>query len=234
MGRGGGGAGRASFEIWYEPGTGGGTGRRGRRHRSARAPAASRKLRRMGPATTLTELGAGRFVIAVDKMLAVYTAAMNPAPSQLAGRRAIMARHATNPGFRALAVLDGEGEPVAFSYGFHGESGQWWHDMVNYALAASAGAAEASHWLSDSFEVAELHVKPAYQHQGLGRGLLYRLTADLEEYSALLSTHDSESPARQLYRNAGFVDLLTAYRFSGGDPPYAVMGAALPLRDVRS
>ena len=40
----------------------------------------------MGPATTLTELGAARFVAAVDKMLAVYTAAMNPAPSQLAGR----------------------------------------------------------------------------------------------------------------------------------------------------
>jgi ribosomal protein S18 acetylase RimI-like enzyme len=194
----------------------------------------SRKLRGMGPATTLTELGAARFVIAVDKMLAVYTAAMNPAASQLAGRRAIMARHATNPGFRALAVLDGDSEPVAFSYGFHGESGQWWHDMVNYALAASAGAAEASHWLSDSFEVAELHVQPAYQHQGLGRSLLYRLTADLDEYSALLSTHDSESPARQLYRSAGFGDLLTAYRFSGGDPPYAVMGAALPLPDIRS
>ena len=193
----------------------------------------SRKLRGMGSATTLTELDAARFVIAVDKMLAVYTAAMNPAASQLAGRRAIMARHATNPGFRALAVLD-DGEPVAFSYGFHGESGQWWHDMVNYALAASAGAPEASHWLSDSFEVAELHVKPAYQHQGLGRSLLYRLTADLEEHNALLSTHDSESPARQLYRSAGFVDLLTAYRFSGGDPPYAVMGAALPLRDIRS
>jgi ribosomal protein S18 acetylase RimI-like enzyme len=188
----------------------------------------------MGPATTLTELGAARFVMAIDKMLAVYAAAMNPAASQLAGRRSIMARHATNPGFRALAVLDGDGEPVAFSYGFHGESGQWWHDMVNYALSAQAGAAEASRWLTDSFEVAELHVKPAYQHQGLGRSLLHRLTSDLDEANALLSTHDSDSPARHLYRSAGFVDLLTAFRFSGGDPPYAVMGAALPLRDIRS
>ena len=194
----------------------------------------SRKLRGMGPATTLTELGAARFVMAVDKMLAVYTAAMKPAVSQLAGRRAIMARHATNPGFRALAVLDSDGEPVAFSYGFHGEPGQWWHDMVNYALASAAGTAEASHWLSDSFEVAELHVTPAYQHQGLGRSLLYRLTGDLDEYSALLSTHDSESAARRLYRSAGFVDLMTANRFSGGDPPSAVMGAALPLRGIRS
>ena len=184
----------------------------------------------MGPATTLTELGAARFAAAVDKMLAVYTAAMNPAPSQLSGRRSIMARHAANPGFRALAVLDDTGEPVAFSYGFHGEAGQWWHDMVNYALAASTGAAEATRWLSDSFEVAELHVTPAYQHQGLGRSLLYRLTAGLGERNALLSTHDAESPARHLYRSAGFVDLLTAFRFSGGDPAYAVMGATLPLR----
>ena len=193
----------------------------------------SRKLSRMGPVTTLTELGAARFAAAVDKMLAVYMAAMHPAPSQLAGRRSIMARHAANPGFRALAVLDGDGEPVAFTYGFHGEPGQWWHDMVNYALAATSGAAEAGRWLSDSFEVAELHVTPAYQHQGLGRSLLYRLTDGLAEQNALLSTHDSESPARHLYRSAGFVDLLTAFRFSGGDPPYAVMGAPLPLRSAR-
>ena len=113
------------------PGGGAGSG-------SQRGPVSSAGW---GRATTLTELGAARFVMAVDKLLAVYTAAMNPAPSQLAGRRSIMARHATNPGFRALAVLDGDGEPVAFSYGFHGEAGQWWHDMVNYALSASAGAA---------------------------------------------------------------------------------------------
>src|ERR1700759_2294022 len=148
----------------------------------------SRKLSRMGPATTLTELGAARFVAAVDKMLAVYTLAMNPAPSQLAGRRSIMARHATNPGFRALAVLDENGEPVAFSYGFHGEPGQWWHDMVHYAIAARTGADEATRWLSDSFEVAELHVSPAYQGQGLGRSLLYTLTDGRAEHNARRST----------------------------------------------
>lgn len=184
----------------------------------------------MGPATTLTELGAARFTAAIDKLLAVYTAAMQPGPSQLAGRRSIMARHAANPGFRALAVLDGDGDPVAFSYGFHGEPGQWWHDMVNYALAAAAGADQAARWLSDSFEVAELHVLPAYQGRGIGRNLLLTLTADRSERNAVLSTHDSDSAARHLYHSVGFVDLLTSFRFSGGDPLYAVMGAALPLR----
>jgi ribosomal protein S18 acetylase RimI-like enzyme len=75
---------------------------------------------------------------------------------------------------------------------------------------------------------------PAYQHQGLGRSLLYRLTDGVAKPNALLSTHDAESPARHLYRSAGFVDLLTAFRFSGGDPPYAVMGATLPLRGARA
>jgi ribosomal protein S18 acetylase RimI-like enzyme len=188
----------------------------------------------MGPATTLTELGAASFTAAIDKMLAVYTAAMRPAPSQLAGRRSIMVRHATYAGFRALGVLDGTGELVAFIYGFHGEPGQWWHDMVSYALSVSAGASQASQWLSDSFEVAELHVTPAYQGQGIGRNLLLRLTADRDERNAVLSTQDADSPARHLYRSLGFTDLLTSFSFSGGDPPYAVMGAPLPLRDTRS
>jgi len=50
------------------------------------------------------------------------------------------------------------------------------------------------------------------------------------ERTALLSTQDADSRARRLYRRLGFGDLLTGYRFPGTDPPYAVMGAALPLR----
>jgi ribosomal protein S18 acetylase RimI-like enzyme len=47
----------------------------------------------------------------------------------------------------------------------------------------------------------------------------------------LLSTRDADTPARRLYRGTGFTDLLTAFRFfPGGEPPYAVMGAELPLR----
>ena len=48
---------------------------------------------------------------------------------------------------------------------------------------------------------------------------------------ALLSTRDADTPARRLYRGTGFTDLLTAFHFfPGGEPPYAVMGAELPLR----
>jgi ribosomal protein S18 acetylase RimI-like enzyme len=122
---------------------------------------------------------------------------------------------------------------VAFTYGFHGVGGQWWHDMVRSAVTATAGPDVAAHWLDDSFEVAELHVRPEYQKHGIGRQLLLRLTRECTERTAVLSTMDTESPARRLYRSLGFTELLTDYWFAGADTAYAVMGAALPLLSER-
>ena len=45
----------------------------------------------------------------------------------------------------------------------------------------------------------------------------------------LITTADAPTRARRLYRGLGFTDLLTDFRFSGSEPPYAVMGAPLPL-----
>jgi len=183
-------------------------------------------------AVTVGELSPVEFIARLDQLVAVYAAAMRPAAELLAGRRTIMAGHAGNPGFRALAVTDdGTGETVGFGYGFHGAAGQWWHDTVSRALAARSGDQAAAAWLDDSFEVAELHVVPGHQGHGVGAGVLLRLTAGRAERTALLSTRDADTPARRLYRGTGFTDLLTAFRFfPGGDPPYAVMGAELPLR----
>ena len=209
----------------------------------------------MSHSVTFTELGPADFRLAIGQLVAVYAAAMNPPERMLAGRESILERHAANPGFRALAAVAARGDhpPVAggsahghtkyesagiagFTYGFRGAQGQWWHDMVAGALAASpgtSGAPAATAWIADSFEVAELHVLPAYQGAGIGRSLLLRLLSDRPERTALLSTQDAESKARRLYRGVGFTDLLTGFRFSGGEPPYAVMGAVLPLRQAR-
>jgi ribosomal protein S18 acetylase RimI-like enzyme len=204
---------------------------------------------------TLAELGPGEFRAAAGRLVAVYAAAMRPAQRMLAGRESIMDRHAANPGFRALAVFaqdrpgdtaipgvsgrhgaahpsaaDPRGQVLAgFIYGFHGRPGQWWHDTVATALA-SLDPPTPTAWLADSFEVAELHVLPAYQGRGIGRRLLMDLTGGRAERTAVLSTQDAESRARQLYRSVGFADLLAGFYFSGGDAPYAVMGATLPLR----
>jgi GNAT superfamily N-acetyltransferase len=212
---------------------------------------AGSKLTVMRQTVTFTELGPAEFRSAISRFIAVYTAAMNPPERMLAGREAILERHAGNPGFHALAALlpQGEDSPGAdslggvlagFTYGFHGVPGQWWHDTVAGALAMSSGPSRPSWfsgtsrtastgWLDNSFEVAELHVLPAYQGLGIGRELLLRLTTGRPERTAVLSTADAESRARRLYRGVGFTDLLTGFRFSGAEPPYAVMGAMLPL-----
>ena len=185
---------------------------------------------------TVSELSPGEFNARLDQVISVYAAAMRPAADTLAGRRSIMAAHAAYSGFRALTVAedDGSGEnraPVGFGYGFRGAPGQWWLDTVARALAATRGAQAASAWLDDTFEVAELHVAPGYQGSGIGSGLLLRLTSGRPERTAVLSTRDAETRARRLYRGVGFTDLLTGFSFyPGGEPPYAVMGAELPLR----
>ena len=72
---------------------------------------------------------------------------------------------------------------------------------------------------------------PGYQGAGIGSGLLLGLTSGRPERTAVLSTRDAETRARRLYHGVGFTDLLTGFAFyPGGEPPYAVMGAELPLR----
>jgi GNAT superfamily N-acetyltransferase len=175
----------------------------------------------------------------LDALTAVYAAAMRPDPQQLPGRRTIMEQHASYRGFRALAVTGGPTGPgaaggpgriIAFSYGFRGAQGQWWHDVVNAALTARTGTGVATAWLADSLEIAEVHVHPDFHRRGIGRSLVLGIADGRKEHTAVLSTRDAESPARRLYRSLGFADLLTGYSFPGSAIPYAVMGAALPLR----
>ena len=104
------------------------------------------------------------------------------------------------------------------------------HDVVAAALAAKSGWELAAAWLTDSLEIAEVHVHPDFHGRGIGRSLVLGLAEGQPERTAVLSTQDAESRARRLYRGLGFADLLTGYSFPGTPVPYAVMGATLPLR----
>ena len=199
---------------------------------------------RAGP--ELLEFGKARFLAELGVLVSVYAAAMQPPQQQLPGRRAIMERHADFPSFRCVAMTlpDDPGNApaglrtrsgdrltvIGFAYGFHGTNGQWWHDLVRSALTSAGGRDLAQAWLADSFEVAEVHVHPDYQGQGVGRAMVPALIHSRLERMALLSTQDTDSRARRLYRSLGFKDLVTRYRFPGTDPPYALMGATLPLQ----
>ena len=179
----------------------------------------------------IRELSRTEFLADLDALLAIYAAAMRPDPVHLPGRLSIMERHANHPGFRAIVVtVPPSPRAVAFSYGFRGLPGQWWHDVVRAGVTAASGPGAATRWLADSLEIAEVHVRPEHQRQGIGRELLLALTAGRDERTAVLSTQDDNSQARRLYQGMGFTDLLRGFSFPGGGPPYAVMGADLPLR----
>jgi ribosomal protein S18 acetylase RimI-like enzyme len=181
-------------------------------------------------AATITELDHRAFLANIDEQLAIYGEAMAAPADELPGRRTIMERHAGYAGLRALAAIDeASGTIVGLAYGFRGLPGQWWHDVVMSAIAARSGRAAARDWLENAMEIAEVHVRPAYQARGIGRRLVLALTASRPERTALLSTRDAATPARRLYRSLGFTDLLTDFLFPGGGVPYAVMGAPLPL-----
>ena len=189
----------------------------------------------------LREVDRRAFVRRLGPMLDVYTAAMGSPPDQLPGRYTIMERHSTYPAFRALVAERhtalrlpvGIGTIAGFAYGFRGAEGQWWHDVVRQALLDVGGRQHAETWLTDAFEVAELHVHPAFQGQGVGRRLLTALCAGRAEQTVVLSTLDRPaSRARRLYTSVGMTDLLRDFEFPGGGPAYAIMGGPLPLTRV--
>jgi ribosomal protein S18 acetylase RimI-like enzyme len=186
------------------------------------------------------ELSTAGFVAEIDRLTAIYGAAMRADPAQLPGRRTIMERHTQHADFRAIVVTanagagtanaGGDSQIIGFGYGFRGAGGQWWHDVVRLAMTAQIGATVAAAWLDSSMEIAELHVHPDFQRHGIGRRLLLGLTAGRPEHTAALSTQDDNWPARLLYRSVGFTDMLTGFSFPGGGPPYTIMAAVLPLR----
>jgi ribosomal protein S18 acetylase RimI-like enzyme len=179
------------------------------------------------------EISTAGFVAEIDRLTAIYAAAMRADPGQLPGRRTIMERHTQHADFRAIVVTAnaaGDSQIIGFGYGFRGAGGQWWHDVVRVAMTAQIGATVAAAWLDSSMEIAELHVHPDFQRRGIGRRLLLGLTAGRPEHTAALSTQDHNWPARLLYRSVGFTDMLTGFSFPGGGPPYTIMAAVLPLR----
>lgn len=153
----------------------------------------------------------------------IYGEAMRRPPELVVQRREIMQSHLHRRGFRAVGAMAGD-ELVGFGYGYRGRAGEWWHDIVTKALSRERGRGAAKEWLEDAFELAELHLLPAHHGTGIGGSMLTMLLDGLATRTVVLSTHDKESPARSLYRSAGFQDLLTGFVFPGSAEVYAIMG----------
>lgn len=164
----------------------------------------------------------------LDGVLEVYAEAMDYPADLVAARRGFVAAHAHYRGFRAVATLANDDRVLGFAYGYLSSPGQWWHDQVSAELDDTA----ARRWLSDCFELVELHVRPEAQGRGLGAGQLSALLEGATESTVLLSTPEApvaESRAWRLYRRSGFADVLRHFRFPGDERPFAVLGRTLPF-----
>ncbi|HEX6609069.1 MAG TPA: GNAT family N-acetyltransferase, partial [Chloroflexia bacterium] len=168
-------------------------------------------------------------------ILDVFTAAFAGPPyhqglPDTARFNATLTRHARYTGFRCYVAEEGAGgRIVGFTYGYTALPGGWWYDLV----AAALDRKTVDRWMGDAFEFVELAVHPDAQGHGLGARLHDTLLADLPYRTALLSTYQGETAARQLYRRRGWVPLLEHFYYPDGSVPMAILGLKLPLRPAR-
>jgi len=164
----------------------------------------------------------------LDDVVGVYGEAMGYRQELLQTRRGYIGAHVRRPGFRAVATLTTDGRLAGFGYGYASGPGQWWHDQVRSALDDDA----RRHWLTDCFEVVELHVRPAAQGHGVGARQLRALLAMADGATVLLSTPEADeqkSRAWRLYRRFGFEDVLRHFMFPGDERAFAILGRGLPM-----
>jgi len=174
---------------------------------------------------TLRVVTPRRFTLLAEQLIAIYVAAMRYPPGTAGGRRQLWLEHSARPGFACVAAFDPDQQPVAFGYGYTGRHGQWWHNEVRRGMTTAL-----SHdWLTDYFELTELHTRPDAQGHRIGEQVLRTLLTDRPERRVLLSTPEGENRAWRLYRRLGFTDVLRQYRFTGDPRPFGILGRALPI-----
>jgi ribosomal protein S18 acetylase RimI-like enzyme len=159
----------------------------------------------------------------LDAAISVYGLAMGYPRELLETRKGYVAAHSHRPDFRAVATFDDDDDLLGFGYGYRSAGGQWWHDQVAAALRRD----QRRWWLSDCFELVELHVRPDAQGRGLGAHQLLALLAATDQRTVILSTpeaDESRSRAWRLYRRFHFTDVLRHFYFPGDDRPFAVLG----------
>lgn len=173
---------------------------------------------------TLHSLTPQEFRSRLPELVALYVAAMRYPEGVHSARISLWDEHSRRPGFACRMAADPTGAACGVAYGYRGMPGQWWYSEVSRGLGD-----RSSRWLTDFFELTELHVRPDTQGGGIGESMLIGLLAGRPESIVLLSTPEGSNRAWRLYRRMGFQDVLRDYRFTGDPRPFGVLGRALPL-----
>lgn len=118
-------------------------------------------------------------------------------------------RHTAQPGFIAYGAFNLRDKLVGFGYGYSSQPGLWWREQITPLLTHH----QRTQWLADTFELAELHVHPVAQGNGLGGRLLDRVMTRQPHSLGLLSVMHRSARARSLYMSRGWGILIPEMRF---------------------
>lgn len=152
-----------------------------------------------------------------DRIFGLYDAVFGRFPDKADWRAQLFDRDRAREGYRLTVALDSD-RVVGFAWGYRGERGQHWPDLVARTLPELP-----AEWVRDHFELVELAVDPGARREGIGGALHDALLDGLTGRALLGTTLLPDDPALRLYKSRGWSTLghLRDNR--------QVMGAYLPL-----
>lgn len=175
------------------------------------------------------------FAILTPQLVDIYLQAMDYDTGIRDNRIDVWRREIFQTGFTALVALERD-NVLGVAYGYLGSPDLWWDRQIRRGFRELGGpTTDQIELMRNYFEVAEIHVDPRNQGQGIGRLLLSQLLWNAPGAHALLSTPEVDEEANfafGLYRSMGFQDVLRHFSFDGDDRPFAVLSAQLPLVTV--
>lgn len=107
--------------------------------------------------------------------------------------------HSLRDGYRLAAAVDDD-QVIGFAWGYIGQRGQYWADLVHDALPAEV----VTQWVGGHFEFVELAVLLEHRGAGLGRALHNRLLEGVKRRCLLSTSDDPDDPAVRLYTRCGW------------------------------
>ncbi|ARU46474.1 GNAT family N-acetyltransferase [Corynebacterium silvaticum] len=189
---------------------------------------------------SIQSLSSTAFAFHCPDFVDLYIDAMGYNPTLRHSRISVWRRAVMESGFTAVCAVESDeghsytyGDGIAgVAYGFLGRREHWWNRQVRRGIRnAKATVSGTSASMPDHyFELAEIHVSPTAQGQGIGHKLLSSLLRNAQSTTVLLSTPEvpnESNAAFSLYRRHGFYDLLRDFYFQGDSRAFAILRAEL-------
>jgi ribosomal protein S18 acetylase RimI-like enzyme len=154
------------------------------------------------PAVDVRLHGAPAAAALADRIWPCYRAVFNDFDDIEAWRRDSFDRHAARTGYRLAVATDGS-TTAGFAWGYIGQRGQYWTDLVCDALPKQI----TDDWVGGHFEFVELAVLAGHRQRGIGSRLHDTLLSDVRQKCLLSTADDLADPAVRLYLRHGWQKL---------------------------